>query len=373
MNVIDVFNQINWTCKKEKCEAFLHGPSLFDIVNGVEPEIIEVFIKTRKSFFDAENIFNKFNNKIIKIRITSKIPSSPFTAYNIVVGMDDFLDNNFDKISPVNSFKDAKKRVIKFTKEAKLHISDNPHYLMDILVEYHNKNLIIDANNFMFLFNNKSLLKLLEKRKIFNYFRNLLGFPRPRKIISLMNTLGYSDELFGIKLVESPFVNHLHKSDYYEMLSIIFDNVEIDELEDFLVTELGFHLRDTKFVVNLRKSISEIEDESEKQARLFLRTLGSTQRLKNVCRLLKTMGFSELSKKIKFQKDYVITKDKLCVNENILKSVFGSISEQTINNLIKIASDKVIEDPEFNKQTFLLNYLNKKKGTLWHEEKELSS
>ena len=365
--VVDILKEIVDTCSYKKDSAVIYGEGLRKIICNEQPQKIDIHIKSKKKLLELEEIYGKFENSLIKIHFGSKIETSPFTMNTIQVSLDELL-NKTGKITPVNATKDIEKRITKFTKEAKENL--RPNYILDVIVESQQNNFNLDANTIEVIFKNRNLVNRIEKRKIYNFIKTLATFDKPRKIIANLNALGISQELFNEKLVESPFVNHLKPLDYFEFMYLIFNNIELENLEEFLVNKVGFHLRDSHFVVNLYKAISEIESEDETQARKFLACLGTKQRLPNVLRLLKFMGFKKLAQNIKSQKDAPIFRENLCIDESILKAAFNIKKEDTLDKLMVIARNKIIDNPEFNDKYKILTYLNKERGLLWQEEDE---
>ena len=365
--------KINNKCKNKNIKSFVFGKGLADILVNKTPEKINILVKANKNDKIIEEL-EILNDKLIKISFDKKIPEHNITYHNLFIEIEDLLKGNIKEIKPVNSFKDLKRKIIKLSKEGKENIKKDFNVIFEVLQEACDENLTIEINTVKEILKNKSLVKKTPKRFIYNYIRFICSQEKPKKIVSYLNTFGISEELFNTQLVESPFCNHLKPNDYFEFMFLIFNNVELNNIEEFLINKVGFHLRDTHFVVNLYNAISEIEDESELSARKFINKLGTTQRISNVIRLVKLLGFKELGKNIKSQKDLNIFKDEICLDESTIKAAFGIKNENTIKNLISIAKQKIIDDPEYNEKYKILTYLNKERGILWQEEKkEVSS
>jgi hypothetical protein len=157
----------------------------------------------------------------------------------------------------------------------------------------------------------------------------------------------------------------MKSSDVLEFMAVIFSNIPSSHLKDILVENCGFYERDTPHVINLVKALEEVEEEDEESARKFLKII-EKRRVNNVTRLLKNLGFRDLSKNIKRQKEANVTKEDLCVDSDLIKVAFGIVDDDQITILLEKALQKVISEPEFNDKTKMLTYLNTERRNLIH-------
>lgn len=369
--VSEILNDINIKSKQLGVEVSLFGETLADIIisaiNGKSPNKIQLFVNNSKLFDEKQ--FQCFNNSKIEFVFGKTAPKSPFTINNGIISLDNFLSGSIDCITPVTTKKDIIKNTIKFTREAKENIEKTPYDMLEAILLSQKDDLFLDSQTIDFIFKNKIHIHNIPKRKVQSFFKDILKTTKIRKAVANFNTLGLSKEFFGTNLVETSYLNHLNENDFYEFLYLIFNNIDPEQIEEFLVEKLAIPLRDTNLVKNLSVAISKIEGESELDARLFLVNLNSMLRISNVCRLLRIMGFKELAKNVRSQKNSPITKDKICVNENIISAAFGIDDSKLLEEILSIAVNKIIEDPEFNVQHKILSYLNKERGSLWQEKK----
>jgi tRNA nucleotidyltransferase/poly(A) polymerase len=257
-------------------DSYIYGECLRDILSGKTPEKITVFIRS-KNACDVD--FSEFHNDNVSIKIGKSVSEmkSSFTINNGYWRLQDMHEKNSDAIVPVSTVKDVNKKAIKFTREAKEKISDNPYIMLEALILSQKTDFFLDSQTLDFIFHNKRYLNTLSKRTIQNFFRGVVKTEKSRKIVSNLNALGVSKDLFGKNLVETSFLNHLKEKDFYEFLYLVFNNIESDELEEFL------------------------------------------------------------------------------------------------EKLLSIATDKIIQEPDFNSQHKILAYLNKERGSLWQEGKAASN
>jgi hypothetical protein len=177
----------------------------------------------------------------------------------------------------------------------------------------------------------------------------------------MANTLGLSDELFGMKMKETSAVNHLKSADGLELFTILFSSVSNDELPSFLINKCGFYERDIGHVISLVNAINSIDMEYPKgvefESRKFLSNIGK-KRIQNAVRLLNQLDLKELSKTVRKQKVSSFSVEEVAIDISIIKAAFGIENKDMLDKLINIAIQKVLENPEFNTRTKLLTYLN---------------
>lgn len=347
--------------------VYLYGSSLRDILLNRAPKVFKVFI-------ESKNIPESLNNKLNGIkgfefsngrRIT--LDDCDYTVDCLYIHLDDLVHNNDNVIYTQSSQKDLAKGVLRFSKSAKNKLEDNPYLMLDIVLLVDELGFYLDSNTINFIFNNKRHLHNIEKRKIFGFLKEAIKTNKPRKLVSNLNTLAISQELFDLKMVESSVINHLRDTDFYEFITMIFSNVESSNLESFLIDKCGFLFRDTPPILRLVEAIDSITGEDEVAARLFLGKIDK-KRIVNTCRLLKALDFKELSKNIKRQKNAVVSSRSLCITEETIMQVFGITDENEIRQMLDKALEKIIAEPEYNNQAKLLVYLNRERSELWQEE-----
>jgi hypothetical protein len=143
----------------------------------------------------------------------------------------------------------------------------------------------------------------------------------------------------------------------YELFAVIFDNIDLNNLEMFLIEKCGFLLKDVEHVMRISKIIREISDESDTQLEKII-TKVDRSRVVNMCRLLKAMNYKLLVKNLRKQKNRILFKTELCINESVLRLSFGIDDQHELAKLLEIAKAKVAENSEFNDKTKILLYLN---------------
>lgn len=345
-------------------KAYLFGSAIREILSGDKPKVFDVFIKIHH-MEKIENIEKTLPvNKSIRYTFGSTFTiNDPFTVNMMYVDINDLLTGNIEVKYFQSALKDYNKNSIKFSKEA---LSDlRPEFIFQAIELAMDTGFHLDPKTITEICSNINICNRLDKRDIYRFLSKILKNKRTRKIISLLNTLGISKELFGYNLKETSIVNHLKPSDVLEYFSIIFSEVPFDNLKDVLVNKCGFFERDTHHVINLSKALESIHEkysheegsESDEAARRLLFIIKS-KRINNVARLLKLLNFKELARSIKKQKGVVVDSDNLCIDKDLIKIAFGIENEMTVDTLLEKALDKVIVDPSFNNQTKLLSYLN---------------
>jgi hypothetical protein len=169
-----------------------------------------------------------------------------------------------------------------------------------------------------------------------------------------MNTLGVSNELFGINLYETSIVNHLKAEDFYEFIAVIFSHIDVEKLPGTL---RYFSPKDVEIICNIVKAINLIEEENAYTARLMLKATNKN-RIQSLIRLLYAMKFKNLVKHVRAERDGVFNFSDLCVDEKLIRQTFKNINEAEVKTLLDKALNKVLLNPEYNDVYKMLSYLN---------------
>jgi tRNA nucleotidyltransferase/poly(A) polymerase len=353
-------------------KIYLVGESLRSVLLNKKPAIFEFFVETKDidKFYEISPRLCVFNSCKFTADKKINLDKEIITVNCLYVNIDEILNNITNIQSFNNGFKDFNKGVIKLTEKAKAAFADNPSNVFTILNSVDETDFYIDPNTAYFIFTQKAYFAKIEKRKIFNFVKDILKKNHPRKFISYLNTFGISKELFDVNLVETPIVNHLKPNDVYELFSVLFDNIEYNELENFLVHKCGLLLRDVEHVLRISKIIRNIKDESDATAKSVLEQV-EKNRVTNICRLLKTMGYKQLSKSIRKQKGVFQFIMPLCIDERSIRSAFGINDDALIATLMNIAKEKVDSEPEYNDKSKILLYLNSERIKLCQDQDQM--
>jgi tRNA nucleotidyltransferase/poly(A) polymerase len=360
-SVKELFNNVTTFISSElpNSKVYLVGESLRESLLNRKPSIFEFFIET-KDIEKLEKITPRLsvfkNTKFTggkKINCDKEI----LTINCLYVDINDIL-NGVDNIQSFNNgLRDFNKGVVKLTEKAKVAFDDSSHAVFNILNTLDITDFYIDPNTVYFIFNKREVFHKIEKRRIFNFLKDILKRNHPRKFISYLNTFGISKELFGVNLVESPVVNHLRANDIYELFSVIFDNIDINNLEMFLVEKCGFLLKDVEHVIKISKIIRSIKDESDKELDKILSQVDKNRAI-SMGRLLKAMNYKILARNLRKQKNKLFIKTELCINESMIRVAFGIDNIDEINSYLDLARSKIIANPELNEKSKILFYLN---------------
>lgn len=349
---------------KEKVEdrkVYLFGAAIRDILLSEKPNSFDFYIRVHHADREKDDVTAKLPlYKNVRYTVgTSLEISEPFTVNNLYVEVDDLLNNKVNIESFHNGWRDFNKGTVRFTRDS---IEDmKPEWMLEAITISVDTGFHLDPKTINEIFRNRALITKIDRRKIYHFLNDSLKSKRPRRVISLMNTLGLSEELFGLKMRETSAVNHLKPSDSLELFTILFSAVPDADIGKFLVDKCGFFERDTSHISNLIKAINEIDIESKNgidfEARKFLTTIGK-KRVQNAIRLLNQMDHKELAKTVKKQKGNAVGAEDIAIDKNMIKAAFGIANDGLLDKLMNIAMNKVIAQPEFNTQTKLLTYLN---------------
>jgi len=320
------------------------GSSLDVVVNEKDKQIQAEILETVSTYTAANFIFN------------SDVDYSHefFTIDNIYANIDENFDGSLEIQSTNNGLVDLNKRIIKLTKAGKERVKDSPEFILDTIAFVAKNKFILDAGAISSFMQLRSRIKTCSPARLYKFVTGIAGYEHPRKVISLINTLGISKELFNINLTETSSVNHLREEDYCEMVAIVFSDMEKNELRKYLI---GFPPREIEAIKNISTAIELIESEDEVTARNILKTING-YRVQNMIRLLYALKFKTLAKLVRGQKDCVFNLNKLCIDESIIRSTFKIDNEEKVKKILDKALQKVILEPEFNEKYKILSYLN---------------
>lgn len=349
---------------KERVEdrkVYLFGSAIRDILLSEKPKFFDFYIRVHHADKEKDDVTAKlplYKNVRYSIGTSLEI-TEPFTVNNLYVEVDDLLNNKVNIESFHNGWRDFNKGTVRFTRDS---IEDmKPEWMLEAITISVDTGFHLDPKTINEIFRHRALITTIDRRKIYHFLNDSLKSKRPRRVISLMNTLGLSEEIFGMKMNETSAVNHLKPSDSLELFTVLFSNVPDAEINKFLIEKCGFFERDTSHIASLVKAINDIDIENtngiDYEARKFLTTIGK-KRVQNAIRLLNQLDHKELAKAVKSQKGIAIGIEDIAVDKNMIKAAFGIANDALLDKLMSIATSKVVAQPEFNTRTKLLTYLN---------------
>jgi len=341
--------------------VYLYGKSLLFLYLNKDPSTIDLFIKSKhvseEIIFQLKSLNEKIN-VIFDREIT--FDSDIFTITCIYCELRLVLEKNGNIDGKHLALTDLQKRNIRFID--KENSSKNPRHILDAVLIASEIGFSFEIDSMKQMFINKSVVKSITKRDIFHFLKNVyLRSVKPRKTVAILNTLGISMELFDTELVESAVLNNLGKKDVNEFFALIFNNVDEDLQEKFLLEKAGFHLRDAEKVLQVTKILNTVTEQTPTPiiARKLLKLYGKDRAL-NLYRLFKAIGLTTLSHMIKLEKNSPTAVQDLCVDSDYIMKAFN-IDTDLAKKLLDLALDIVIMQPELNEPTKLLSALNKQK------------
>ena len=342
--------------KHSKGTIYLFGSTLRNFLLTGNVSILDVVVdeKDKKAQADILNI--AIPNMTLNFIFSSDVDYSHefYTIDNIYTIIDESFDSNIEIHSTNNGLVDLNKKIIKLTKAGKTYMQDSPQFIFDTITLVAENKFILDAGTISSFLQCKSNIKNTDPRKIYNFMKSIVAYEHPRKIVSLINTLGISKELFDIKLTETSIVNHLRADDYCEFIAVIFSDVDKNDLRKVLI---GFPPKDIEIIKNVMDAIAIIEKEDELTARKILKAIRGT-RIQNMIHLLYAMKFKTLAKFVRSQKESIFSVNKLCINEEVIRSTFKIDDENEVKKILDKALQKVMLNPEYNDKYKILTYLN---------------
>lgn len=354
VSISELLKEIKSVTNHRGC--YLYGEAVRDIINRQKPKVFNIFVRTTPTD-DPEALkerLPKYKNIVYTIGNDFSIPDI-FTANMLYLDVEDILEGSIVLLSQQNGLRDFNKSSIKFTKEASENIK--PAYLLDAIRLSVQTGFHLDPKTITIIFNNRETVRSVDRRIIYRFLADSVKMRGTRKMISLLNTLGLSEVLFGYSLTETSIVNHFNSLDVFEFFAVIFTGVKCEDMKATLIDKCGFFERDTHHVLNLSRAMNEIADETEVSARKFLATI-EKKRIPNAVRLLKNLGHKNLAKIVKKEKAAPVLGKEFCIDERIIKAAFGIENPEVVGKLLEMAHQKILNEPGFNNQTKILTYLN---------------
>ena len=256
-------------------------------------------------------------------------------------------------------------RELAFTSFGYEQITKKPYLILDSVVLASQHGLTFEFESMKHIFNNRHIIKNIDINRVYNFLLNIFYKSyKIRKGVAFINTLGISLELFDCNLVENSVLNHLNKKDIFEFFTIIFSNVPVHDLPQFLINKVGFKPWDIKDIINETNAINLVSAEDDQTAREILTLCGKT-RFYNLIRLFKLLGFKTLSKKLKEQKDCICSVTDLDLTSRDIK-MFFDVDDEQANKALELALEYAILQPELNEKNQLLILLNKEIESVKH-------
>lgn len=340
--------------KYTKADIYLFGSTLRELITTGTTSRTDIVINESDKIVQ-KNILKSIPSDV-NVVFDSKVDYSYeyFTMDNIYALINENFDGNIELQSTNNGLVDLNKKIIKLTKAGKAKFLDDPQFIFHVITMVAENKFILDSGTITTFLQSKNIIKKIDPKSIFSFIKNIVSYEHPRKIVSLVNTLGISKEIFGEKLCETSIVNHLKSEDYYEFIAIIFSDTDRNNLRQTLI---GFAPRDVEIIKNISEAIASIEKEDEYNARRIINIINGN-RIQNMIRLLYAMKFKTLAKLVRSQKECVYNVSRLCITEDTIRNTFKIDDEDEIKNLLDKALKKVILDPGYNDKYKILTYLN---------------
>lgn len=361
VDYIDRLKQIYELCPDK--DIYLYGKCLFDIINNKEVNTLNLLVKTKKIDDDLRTKLENAYNFNIKVDKNFDFAEEMFTINCIYCNVKDIITMNTVNVDGrFPSLVDINKKNIRFTEKAKEVLNDNPSIILDAILLASEYGYTLEISTMKNIIIHRDSVKKIESRKIFHFLREIFTkSEKPRKAISLINTLGLSKELFNTLLVETSIINNLNKKDIFEYFAIIYDSIPKDDLELFLTEKAGFHLRDVPQIITIIKCIEIAMNSDNKDVILARKILDlyGVDKAMNACRLFKALGMSDLATLIRKEKNTFISSTQMTLTIDMIMSAF-SVDILEGEKLLEEAKNTVIVHPELmNNSAKLLIVLNK--------------
>lgn len=346
-------------------EIYLYGKCLFDIMSKKDVVNLDLLVKTKNI---EDEIRAKLENNYhfnIKIDKNFDFADELFTVHCIYCNVRDIISLNSVSIEGrYPALIDINKKNIRFTEKAKNTLAENPSLIFDAILLACEYGYNLEISTMKNIITHKESIKKIEIRKIYHFLRELfLKSKKPRKSISLINTLGISKELFGKHLTETSIINNLNKKDVFEYFTVIFDSIPKNDLELFLAEKVGFHLRDAAQVLTISKLIETALNTVNKDKLLARKILDiyTIEKAGTACRLFKALGLTELATLIKREKNTFISSSEMTLTCEMIMSAF-LVDEAESKKLLEEAKNIAITNQELMKNSSkLLILLNKQR------------
>lgn len=348
-------------------EVFIFGSTLRNLLFGKSIDQIYVFVQCAKKdkqevysfaleYFEKNNIDSQ--KYVIMLDTKLDLSNKIFSLDTLYCDLQSLLEGSPIIQSKHKGVEDIKKKVVRIINKHQERIDIKPEIILQTINLATEIGFNIEVNTLSLLFSKRHLVKNLTNLHLYNLLIDIFNkCLKPRKMVAFLNTLGISKEVFGDNLNETASLNHLNKTDDLEFISLCFSLFEEKELRKTLSIKLGISDGDLNYICNITKIVSDIENESELTARKILNICGKERSL-SISRLVKSLGFKDLGKKIKEQKNSVITFSELAITREDIKASF-KVEDHKINEMLDLAMNKVLEDPAINEKAKLLIMLNK--------------
>lgn len=338
---------------------YLFGSTLRNFLISENTTTLDVTVDEKDKDLQAKILNITIPNIVVNFIFNSEVDYSHeyYTLDNIYAVIGEDFSGNLEIQSTNNGLVDLNKKIIKLTKSGKDKVKESPQFIFDTITLIAENGFILDVGTISLFLKHKAIVKKADSRKISDFMKNIVGYEHPRKIVSLVNTLGISKELFDIKLVETSIINHLKAEDYCEFLAIAFSDVEPSDLRKVMI---GFSPKDVEMTKNISEAILSIKTEDVVTARNILKIIRSN-RIQGMIRLLYAMKFKTLAKLVRSQKESVFDVKKLCIDEQTIRDTFKIDDDEEVKKILDMALQKVITNPEFNDKYKILTFINKER------------
>lgn len=342
----------------EGLPVYIYGKSLFSLFTKNSYDTLEIFIQDKNVPNYIINNLEKLDEKVsVKYGKDIVFTNEIFTVHCIYADLKALLNGKCNIEGRHLALVDLHKKNIRFIDKENI----TPKNILDSILLFGETLFGYEIESMKFIIKNKSIVKNINKRDIYFFLRNIfIKSKKPRKTITMLNALGVSEELFGIKLFENNVINDLHKTDINEYFALIFNNVDEEDLELFLIDKIGCHTTEADSIIKLTKIINSIHKEKSNDvfARKILKEYGKSN-FNSLCRLLREIGSADLAALIKTQLKKPIEKSELCVDKDKLKATF-KVDDMMAEKLLESAQELVIMNPENNNYIQLMSLLYKK-------------
>lgn len=354
---------------------FLYGEGFRSRCLGDKESNLSILVLAFPDEYEKLNLLlEPFRNEGFKFiyseNILDNIAKDLFTIDTLHIDIQKIVyenDGTVESVPPYekSSLQNLIDKELAFTEYGYEEITKKPYLILDSIVLASQYGLTFEYESMKHIFNNRHIVKNLDTNRVYNFLLNIFyKSHKIRKGVALINTLGISLELFGCNLVENSILNHLNKKDIFEFFTIIFSQVEVHELPNFLIEKVGFDSWDINDVINETNAINIVEKEDDETARQIL-TICGKKRFYNLVRLFKLLGFKTLSKKIKEQKDCICSFSDLAITLKDIK-MFFNIDDEQANKALELALEIAILQPQYNERDQLLLLLNKEIESVKH-------
>lgn len=349
-------------------DVYIFGETVRDMIVGKEVDTLNVFVKCNKSekselYSNASQYFSSqhdvdFSSYLFLFDKKLDLSSKVFSIDTIYCNVKDLLKGDFDFFSDHKGVQDINKKIVRILSKNIDKVDNQPILIFKAIKLATQIGFNIEVETMSKLFSKRGLLQSIPTRSVYREITDIFKSAiKPRKAVAFLNTIGISKELFGFDLEESASLNHLYKNDVYEFISLCFSHVDKEKIDSVLYHKFGMQKSEIETVKNIILAVGSVEEENEISARKVLNICGK-ERATNITRLLKAIGMKDLAKKVKEQKNSVVTFSELAITVDDIKASFN-IEDDEVERMLSIAMNSVLEDPNINERSTLLIMLNK--------------